>query len=173
MLITVKDGASEEETRALVEDLKYSGIVESMEGILENSRQEINTLLVHILPRPVFNLLASLIAYLSMVILLIRKKRHALAVDYLCGAEKRSCVADLIGSGCLISFIPMLIVALMIIVVPEMQWRGQMAYTSSILTFDMLWVPVLCFIITLIISAAAALISLGKRSPVGYLRGLE
>ena len=120
-----------------------------------------------------FNLTASLIAYLSVVILMIRKKEKNIAVEYLCGANKRQSVLTLILACCSISFIPVVAVSVMIIVVPEIQWLDRSAFLTEIITPDLIWIAVICFAFTIVISVIAVLMSVGRRSPLTYLRGLE
>ncbi len=173
VLFTIKDNASEEEVNRLINDLDYMGMIESINKMLDNSRAVMKNQMIMVLPRPLFNLLASFIAYLSVVILMIRKKEKSLAVEYLCGANRRQCLLSIICACLLVSIIPVLIVSVMILVLPDIQWLNRSGLITETITPELIWIAVLSFVITVIIAVIAVFVSIGRQSPLVYLRGLE
>ena len=55
----------------------------------------------------------------------------------------------------------------------QYEWKELPMVSTFVVTSDQLWVVLGFFILTVIVSFAAVLISMGRKSPVEYLRGLE
>ena len=168
-ILTVKDDASDTEVQALLDKLETLGTVKSFDDMLTEGKASLQTDIKNLLPRPLFNLAATLIAYLSMVVLLVRKKQKDMAVIYLCGASKGKIIAAMIGACCLVSLVPCLINGLLVIEIPKTDVDGLNAF----LTPDLIWIVVIYFAITVVIAAVSVAVSFAGRSPIENLRGLE
>ena len=168
-ILTVKDDANDVEVEALLDKLETLGTVKSFDDMLTEARESLQTDIKNLLPRPLFNLAATLIAYLSMVVLLVRKKQKDMAVIYLCGASKGKIIAAMIGACCMVSLVPCLINGLLVIEIPRIDMEGMNAF----LTPDLIWIVVIYFAITVMIAAVSVAVSFAGRSPIENLRGLE
>ena len=168
-IFTIKPGASDYDRNKLLQDMQYQGNVESLENMLSAARDELKTTIINQLPLPVFVLLSTLIAYLSMVVLMIRKKQAEMAVAFICGASKNKLVAEMICACCLITLLPCAVNLLVLLYIPDMVYYG----TASLLTPDLIWVVGAYFAVTLIVAAVSVVTSFAGRSPIEKLRGLE
>ena len=168
-ILTIKDDASDEELQALIDKLETLGTVKSIDDMLAEAKESLQTDIKKLTPRPLFNLVATLIAYLSMVVLLVRKKQKDMAVAYLCGASKGRIMAAMIGACCLVSLVPCLLCAILLLEILKLDYTGLEAF----LTPDLIWVAVLYFVVTIIVAAVSVAASFAGRSPIEKLRGLE
>ena len=168
-ILTVKDDADENQVQALIDKLGTLGTVKSFDDMLTEARENLQTNIKNLLPRPLFNLLATLIAYLSMVVLMVRKKQKDMAVAYLCGASKGGIIATVICTCCIVSFIPCLITALILLEVPKM----EDILFEAFLTPDLVWVVAAYFAVTVIVAVVSVAAFFAGHSPMENLRGLE
>ena len=175
ILFTVREDTTEEQIGSFMTELRKDGYAESMETILENSRKATVESIKAYLLLPLFLVIASLIAYFSIVIINVFKKQREMAVSYLCGATKKDLYMTMLGYCLAVSVIPAVICAVWILMGPlwQYEWKELPMVSTFVVTSDQLWVVLGFFILTVIVSFAAVLISMGRKSPVEYLRGLE
>ncbi len=173
ILISFSSDASEKEVASVIETLKRTGNVDSIDEMTERYLQELAVIVKQGSLRPMFFMLASLIAFLSLMIMMIRSKERELAIAYLCGATKGQCAFEIFKVGTLMALIPSLINIIMILIVPELTWRGMIVQDESVITSDLIWAVVVYFVIILAVSTIVVIVSIRKKSPVKYLRGLE
>ncbi len=175
VFFSVKDGTPEGEVQALLKHLNYSGFAASIEGILDNSRKAITEYIKNYMLMPIVMMIASLIAYMSIIIINVFKKQREMAVTYLCGASKKSIYRTVLGSCFLISFIPSLLAVLYIQLAPTILSAGSefKNIASRVIVSDQIWIVVGFLLLTLAVSFVTVFISMGRKSPLQYLRGLE
>lgn len=175
ILFTVREDTTEEQIGSFLTELRKDGYVESMETILENSRKATVESIKAYLLLPLFLVIASLTAYFSIIIINVFKKQREMAVSYLCGATKKDLYMTMLGYCLAVSVIPAVICAVWILMGPlwQYEWKELPMVSAFVVTSDQLWVVLGFFILTVIVSFAAVLISMGRKSPVEYLRGLE
>ena len=168
-IFTIRSGASDSDRNKLLQDMKYLGTVESLEDMLSAARDELKTTIINQLPLPLFVLLSTLIAYLSMVVLMIRKKQADMAVEYICGASRKKLVAEMIFTCCLVTLLPCVINLLILLYIPDMVYYG----TTALLTPDLIWVVAAYFAVTVIVATVSVAAAFAGHSPMENLRGLE
>ncbi len=168
-IFTIRSGASDSDRNKLLQDMQYLGNVESLENMLSSARDELKTTIINQLPLPVFVLLSTLIAYLSMVVLMIRKKQSEMAVAYICGASRKKLVAEMIFTCCLVTLLPCVINLLILLYIPDMVYYG----TAALLTPDLVWVVAAYFAVTVIVAVVSVAAFFAGHSPMENLRGLE
>ena len=173
VMFTFKRGTTDAQIEEAVQEFRKTGIVDSMSNIIERSREMIIDNVRAVISRPLFLMIASVIAYLNVILVMVFKKQKDMSVSYLCGARKRDIVSTVFWACFIVTVIPSLIATVFILVAPEMQWTGRFQSKGLLITTDHLWVVAGYFAFTVIASVVAILISLGRKSPLEYLRGLE
>ena len=118
-----------------------------------------------------FLLISSTVAYLSILLLIIRKKAYELSVYHLTGGSKRACVMLVFLSGCIIALPALLLNTLFVLLIPQYDWTSN-AYLSGIsVTPDILYLVFGYYLFTVFLSGLVAAGSMAKHSPLSYLRG--
>jgi len=173
ILFTFKEEATDEQIENTLTELRKIGVVGSIERVIAKSKENVLLNVKTFLTRPLFLMIATLIAYLSVVIVMVFKKRKEIAIEYLCGASKKDILLTLFGACLVISIVPAVIITIFVLVAPELQWKGYYKLSGQLITTDLLWIVAAYFVLTVIVSQAAVLVSIGRKTPLGYLRGLE
>ena len=173
LLVDFSADSAAEEISLIIEELRETGNVDSLNEIMERYYRELSIIVKQSAPRPLFFMIASMIAFLSLMIMMIRSRERDLAIAYLCGATKKKSAFEMVRVGIIIALIPTIISISMIIIVPELAWRGVIEQDESVITPDLIWFVVMYFVVIIIVSAVMVLISMGKKTPLQYLRGLE
>lgn len=176
VLFTLKEGASETDVASLLKYLSLTGTVDSLDEIVARTRKNISNSFKIVFIRPAVLLVASMFAYFSLIVLMVRKKSKEMAVSYMIGARKKNFIIDM-GAVCIIaSIIPSIINALIILTANELDWLGKIPFyhfDGTFVTPDLLWVVAAYFILTMVVAVLAVLFSMGRKSPLAFLRGLE
>lgn len=176
-IIKFKSGANRDDIQKTLVLLEEKGaLLTSFDEIKANTKGEMNNELKTSLPFPLFLLFVSLVSYISMLILIFKKKEKDFAVYHILGASKlKITLIYLIWSFIIV--LPSLIINLFFsIVFPTIQ---KIAATNSG-EFPNLYVNGLSYLIifsylalTLVIASAITFLSMKKYSPLEFLRGVS
>lgn len=170
-IVSLDPAASEEARQEVLQYLNAQGLVTPLETIIANSAQMVDKELKRQLPTPMFLLISSTVAYLSILLLIIRKKAYELSVYHLTGGSKRTCVMLVFLSGCIIALPSLLLNTLFVLLIPQYDWTSN-AYLSGIsVTPDILYLVFGYYLFTVFLSGLVAAGSMAKHSPLSYLRG--
>ena len=176
VLFTIKDGVSDSDVSALINNLSIDGTVESLDDIIDNTEEQIRNSFLRIYIKPLVYLMASLFALFSIVILMIRKKAPEMAIAYLTGASRKDILAQVSGVCIVITIIPTIINSVFVFAAPELNWRGEtlgFGIADEYISSDLVWIVLLYFVLAVIISAAAMAVSMSGKSPLAYLKSLD
>ncbi len=170
--ITVfEDGVTPEEQAEILSTYAGDALPQSLTATLEASAETISSELKTELPRPLFLLFSATVAYLSTLVLTFKKKEKELAVDYLCGCSKKRCGVITFCAFNLIAVVPILLNILVVLIVPELDWRGQIDLTSMMMGDQMFLLVLGYYLITAAIAVVVTIGSMAKHTPLTYLRG--
>ena len=89
LFITFHEHAPQGDIEAFLQDLRNTYSIESAASIYENTEKSIASRRLKLLPMPVFLLVVSSAAFLSLSVLLLHKKEKEHAIYYLCGYSRR------------------------------------------------------------------------------------
>ncbi len=167
----LREDATEAEIQEVQRVVDQYGLAVSMETVTQNTLDHLRERQKEALPLPIFLLMITIVAYLSMVILLVKKKEKELSVIYLCGASKRKCVWLIILSMMTFSVGPMLLNAALVVVGVGLQRRGIISLQGYYVTYASLVLVILYFVMTVLISFLTVTISMRKQTPVSYMKG--
>ena len=92
-----------------------------------------------------------------------------MAVAYICGASRKTLVAEMIFTCCLVTLLPCVINLLILLYIPDMVYYG----TAALLTPDLVWVVAAYFAVTVIVAVVSVAAFFAGHSPMENLRGLE
>lgn len=170
-VLLMQEGATEEQTQAVVSAMGEYGMVYSLTDILSESKTQMLETLKTKLPMPLFLLLAATVAYFSSLALTVKRSERVLAVYYLCGLSRRrgSCCAALAGVA--VALVPTALCIGAVFLLPVLEWKGLIDLDSLLFqSWDV--VPILLYFgMAVGLSFASAALSLGRHTPVSYLRG--
>ena len=194
LMVVFRKGTSQEEQDALLQRVAPAWFAVPLEQILSNSKQIMKNTLKQELPQPLFLAGASLVAYLSIVILTIKKKEKDIAVLYLCGASPRRCATLSFAAFQLIALFPVAVNIAIIHFWPTLSWNSASYIpidTSSAFGVHMidyirfllrvleetrlgassLWIVLGYYLITVVISVTVTVGTMKKHTPITYLKG--
>ena len=174
-IFTVKKDASEEQINILLRQINSNGFVERLNNILSRSKRIIDENIKTYMLLPMFLVFASVFSYASITIVNVFKIQRDMAISYLCGASKRQLFITLLSSCAVLCAVPCILTTLYIIYAPQFQKTGDNlgVIPENAIIIDQIWIVVAFFILTIIVSFATTLFSMGRKSPLAYLRGLE
>lgn len=171
-ILSLKDNLTDDEKQTILNEIKEKALVYPLDEIVAKTEEAVTKECKMIAPRPVFLLLAAIIAYFSNVILTVVKKEKELAIFYLCGSSKGMCILVSIVANCLITFIPVVINCLFVLLAPTYDWLGYIDLDGFFITpyaYSLIWG---CFATTLAISAITVIATMHKKTPSTFLRGI-
>ncbi len=171
-ILSLKNGLSEDEKQAVLNEIQKKAKVFPLDEIVDKTEEAVTKQIKMIAPRPIFLLLSAVIAYFSNVILTVIKKEKELAIFYLCGSSKNTCMLVSIIANCLIAFIPVVINCLFILLAPTYDWLGYIDLGGFFITPDAYGLVLGCFAATLAISAITVIATMHKKTPSTFLRGI-
>lgn len=171
-IIAFQEGVSQEQIDTVLKKVMDKGIAVSLDDITENTQAHVSKRLKQWLPRPLFLLLSATVAYLSTVLLMVRKKEKELAVWYLCGCSKPRCSGIVFVSASILAVVPILINTAFVFLAPTLDWLGILDLSGFSVTKDAL-LPILgYYLITVVVCLIVTRASMAKHSPLTYLRGV-
>lgn len=161
---------SMEERKAVFKEIEKNGYYLPLSDIVENSREEMQNSIRENLPKPLFLLAVSIVAFFSTVTLTVRKKEKEMAIFYLCGGTKRKlCIISILAFS-LISLIPTLVACLYAALIKnDLLQSTEQLYMGSITSSFIVGF----FLLALSISVGEVLASMFRKSPMEFLRGAE
>lgn len=194
LMVVFREGTTQEEQEALLRRVAPAWFVAPLEQILSNSKQITENTLKQELPQPLFLAGASLVAYLSIVVLTLKKKEKDIAVLYLCGASRRRCAMLSFTAFQLIALFPVAANAVVVYFWPSLSWNSTSylpmdtstalgVYLTDYIRFllrileetklgvSSLWIILGYYLITVAISVAVTIGTMKKHTPITYLKG--
>ena len=173
ILFSLKDNVTSEEINDITTWLSDYGTLDTLDSIIENSRQDLQITLKKELLRPAVFMCASLVAFFSISIYMSKMKEKELAVGYICGASRKRLTLFVVSVNCITALIPALANICFILMAPNLHWEGLLSFDGMLYSQDLIWVVILYFAAAALVSALGVWISIGGRSPLIYLRGIE
>lgn len=200
LLVVFRDDTSAEDRARLLQELAPDYFPVTLNQIIENSEEKAAETLKQELPQPLFLTVSSLAAYLSVLILTFKKKEKDIAVMRLCGGSRGKCGLLTFAVFHLISLLPVLLSAGIILLWPEATWFNLVtnelqfaiahgpnaigigplwnfvAYIGSTLSTSRLDSSCYAVIfgyysITTVIALLVTLGTINKHTPITYLKG--
>ncbi|MGN0378487.1 MAG: hypothetical protein ACI4EU_02730 [Butyrivibrio sp.] len=172
-IFSLDSNASEEEIERITEFTDNYGKAVQFSVIEQNTRHDLTTRMKELLPRPMFLLLASIIAYLSMTILLFKRKEKELSICYLCGFGTAKCAVLSVAAAVVISAVPTLANMIFILVFYCLSRKGMISSEGFYISGSSLLPVALYFVLTVIVSAVAVVISMRHKTPASYIRSVS
>lgn len=160
----IKETASEKERMEAVELCEKYGKVIPFKNIIKQTEEEYIKKAKETIPRPIFLFLVSYVAYLSLMVLSIRKKEKEMAIYYLCGLSKRKCIGLTLAATLLVAGIPMLITLLFVSIIKI----DGFYFTGNTYMLVMAF-----FAIATLLSILTITLSIRKKTPLTFLRRNE
>ena len=170
-IVSLDPAASEEAREEVLEYLNAQGLVTPLETIIANSAQMVAKELKLQLPTPIFLLISSSVAYLSILFLIFRKKAYEISVYHVTGGSKKACVMLTFLSGCIISLPALILNTLFVLLIPQYDWISNAHLSGMSVTPDILYLVFGYYLFTVFLSGLVAACSMAKHSPLSYLRG--
>lgn len=189
MIAVFQEGTSQAEVDALLAEKAGKYLAYPLSQVLDNSRTMSENTLKKELPQPLFLAVSSMVAFLSIAVLTIQKKKRDISFLYLCGASRRKCGLVVFTAFQIFMAVPVLLNVLLIL-----GWQRMLRFLLSLIRFPNLWLffDVLFFRATNIavdssclwvvfgyylgttaIALAVTLRSMARHTPVTYLRGVS
>lgn len=122
LIVQFKPGVSETEKSRILTEIAPDYLYHSLEDVIGVSKAQISRTLKQELPLPIFLAIVALVAYLSLVILSIKKKERDLAVLALCGCSTRKCLMISLCSFQNFLVLPIIINSAFVIFWQKIQW---------------------------------------------------
>lgn len=194
LIVLFQDGTSTDEREDLLSNLAAEYVCVPLEELVARSEVEIGRALKKEMPLPAFLVIASVVAHLSVAILTFKKKEREMAITYLCGGSRRKCAGLVLAVIQLYSFIPIMINIILIWIWPKLNltktWaysvlpeasteiiriRARIATLYGIVEIPRTWPIIvgLYYLVTTIITLSITILTIRKKSPVTYLRGVS
>lgn len=194
LMVVFKDGTTKEEQEQLLMELAPDNVFASLDQILLNSESESAEILKEEMPQPLFLAVSSMVAYLSITVLVLKKKEKDIAVLYLCGASSWKCAMLSFAATQLYALLPVAINICVVLLWPQINWNFSVHFTSSIgevfgitardyvsfwlrtldssrLNNDSLFIILGYYIVTSAISVAATAGAMLRHTPQSYSKG--
>lgn len=123
LLVTFHSGSSTEAQEALLDGTNLaSNYIFPLAELTDAALAQRSETLKLELPQPLLLAVTSMVAYLSMTVLILQKKQPALAQMYLCGASRRRCGAVVFTAIQLICLFPVICSTAFILIWPRLYW---------------------------------------------------
>lgn len=173
LIVSFREDASDEAIAAVLDSLDSFGLAVPIDEMIARTETDIAESLRKDLPIPLFLLFSETIAYLSTVLLCIKKKERELSVYYLCGANRRQCMVVAFSANCLIALPTLILNTLFAVLAPHLDWSGVIDLNHMAISSEVYLLILGYFLLTVMISALSTYCSMAKHSPLSYLRGVE
>ena len=175
VLFTIRENASPKDVESFINELNNSGYVESFDDVVNNSRETVFEALRYQFIRPFFFMISTVAAFLSIMVVVVNTKRRDMAIAYLCGAQRIDLINTAIHSSIAVCSVPSIIGVAFILLAPGLQWTGRLERfgDGSLITPELIWIVVAYFVLTLIVSVIAVLLTIGRKTPIENLRRFE
>lgn len=170
-IVSLKPGLSEAEHSRILDKLNSGASAVPLDEILEHSADRVARECKTQLPRPLFLLLAATVAYLSNVVLIIKKKEGDLAVWHLCGGGRAWCTGICALANALIALPPLVLNCLFVALAPELEWRGLLNLEGMFINSSACLLVLGYYLLTLAISVTVTVCSMRRHTPLTFLRG--
>jgi len=197
-VVVFRDGVSLEEQEAILNTDAPKHVPVSFDQILENTEPSMKKALAQEIARPLFLAIASMIAFLSILILTFKKKEKEMAIWYVCGGSSKKCgLVNFLYFG-ILALIPVLLNVALIMYWPHINWvavnklivsmdlqeklseanyiklLGSISYFRSRFKVDnnCLSIVYIYYGVSILIALGATVGSMRKHSPLTYLRGV-
>lgn len=168
---TLRADATEAEISETMDAIGRVGMIASIDEIVANTEKAMNDDLRTKLPLPLFLLFASTVAYFSMTVLFVYRKRRDMAIIYLTGGSRRQCALLSVAACALVSLIP---AAINIFFITNVEWLMR-TFSFNLSGYYINGTSYLIIIgyaaLTVAISALEITISMSRHTPLSYLRG--
>lgn len=199
LIVAFAEDSTAEEREALIAAAAPGYLYFPLERLIENSEQEVAATLKEKLAQPIFLAVSSAVAYLSIVILTLKKKEKDTAILYLCGCSRKKCAAIQFAVFQTFALVPVLLNVLFILIWPNIHWEyghrwvleqalekgpdmmnEQLFFTliSLFSYFETITINTSClsivfgyYLCAAAISLAVLAASMARHTPMTYLRG--
>ena len=158
------------------EVLDYAAIIGNCASLADIAAEDLKNIKVEMktnLPRPLFLYFTSVVAYLSTAALIVFKKRKELAIQYLCGSSVGKCISTVMASVTAMVMIPCIICVGMLMLLRFLQKTLTEQFWGMMFDWNCLYLILIFFVLTLLLSLVSAFLFLRKKTPVELLRGAE
>lgn len=168
-----KPEATEAQMNEVITALEDKGaLLSSFDEILESTRAEIKTELRTTLPFPLFLLAVSFIAYVSMLVLMFKKKKREFAVYSITGASRKRIAATYMTASSLL-MLPAVILSVVLCLLFQSAARGRNPISLPLYIDGTIYLIIACYAsLNLAISAIITYTEMKKYSPLEFLRGV-
>ena len=168
-----KPEATEEEMNEVIIALENKGaLLTSFDKILENTSTEAAKELRSTLPFPLFLLTVSFVAYVSMLILMFKKKEREFAVYSITGASRKRIAATYMTASSLM-MLPAVILTTALCMLFQIAARGRNPIPLPLYVNGWIYLIIACYaLLNLAISAVITYSGMKKYSPLQFLRGV-
>lgn len=122
LIAVFREGTTKEQQEQLLQELAPNHLRYSMQQLIDSSKKMLADTLKEELPQPLFLAISSLLAYLSIVVLIIKKKEKELAVLHLCGASRRKCALITFLTCQCVALVPLLLNLILTQILPDVSW---------------------------------------------------
>ena len=176
VLFTIKEGVSDSDISIFLESLRTTGTVESLDDIIANTEELIKRSFMRIVIRPTVYLISSLFALFSIIVLMVRKKSLEMAVAYMIGASKKDLVALVVGVCIIITAVPTVVNVAFVLTAPALNWKGSvLGYVigEEYISSNLVWIVMLYFVLAVLVSVIAMIVSMSDKSPLELLKSLD
>lgn len=172
-IIEFRPDATDDEVAEVLERLERKGaMLKSFDEILETTRAEIKTELRTTLPFPLFLLAVSFVAYVSMLILMFKKKEREFAVYSITGASRKRIAATYMTASSLL-MLPSVILSAILCILFQSASRGRNPIVLPLYVNGTIYLIILGYaLLNLAISALITCSGMKKYSPLEFLRGV-
>jgi len=172
-IVEFKPDATEAEINSVLERLDRKGaMMRSFDEILETTREEIKTELRTTLPFPLFLLTVSFVAYVSMLILMFKKKEREFAVYSITGASRKRIAATYMTASSIL-MLPAVITATVLCILFQAAAKSRSPISLPLYINGTIYIIIAAYaILNLAISALITYSGMKKYSPLEFLRGV-
>ena len=173
VVFKIKADTSDAEKEEILTYAQSVGNCASLADIAAEDLKNIKVEMKTNLPRPLFLYFTSVVAYLSTAALIVFKKRKELAIQYLCGSSVGKCISTVMTSVTAMVMIPCIICVGMLMLLRFFQKTLTEQFWGMMFDWNCLYLILIFFVLTLLLSLVSAFLFLRKKTPVELLRGAE
>jgi len=135
LMIVFKEGTSAQEQEQLLSKLARDYSRTPLAEMIQNSEKNASAMLKEELPQPLFMTCASLLAFLSVTILIFKKKERDIAVLYLCGCSRRQYALLTFTVFHLFALLPVILNIVIVQLWPHLTWNINGLFHIRIMSF--------------------------------------
>lgn len=178
LIVIFKDNTTDEEQIAILSGIASAYRYFPFKEVIANTEQKVNETLRRELPQPAFLAIMAFISFLSILILVIKKKGKNIAVFYLCGYSKSKCAMLMFAVSQVFLFFPILLSTLFVMIWPRINWRFMRGSLFALRSFletitintSCMWVVLWYYLIATLCAVAITVATMSKHTPTTYLR---